>query len=101
MSLSGRHWSTRVKRMFWPLRWRTGLGLVPNATIIPHYNAFPEPFAALIALQGPRGVPALGIDEDTAVVGRDGAWQVQGVGRATVWNGRHRERFRSGEAFRL
>jgi cyanophycinase-like exopeptidase len=54
-----------------------------------------------MALQAPPGVAVLGIDEDTAIVGRDGVWQVHGRGRVTVWRGRHRERFRSGEAFRL
>ena len=46
------------------------------------------------------GLVVLGIDEDTAVVGRNGAWQVHGAGRVTVWRGRRRERFRRGEAFR-
>ena len=43
----------------------------------------------------------LGLDEGTAAVGRDGGWQVRGRGRVTVWRGRHRERFRDGDAFRL
>jgi cyanophycinase-like exopeptidase len=54
-----------------------------------------------MALQAPRHVTVLGIDEDTAVVGRDGTWQVHGRARVTVWRGRHRERFRRGETFRL
>ena len=32
------------------------------------------------------------IDEETAVIGRDGGWQVHGAARVTVWRGRHRER---------
>ena len=40
-----------------------------------------------VALQAPRGGVILGIDEDTAVVGRNGAWQVHGAGRVTVWRG--------------
>jgi hypothetical protein len=43
----------------------------------------------------------VGIDEDTAAIGHNGAWQVQGKGRVTVWRGRRRERYRRGEAFRL
>ena len=54
-----------------------------------------------MALQAPRGATILGIDEDTAVVGQAGVWQVHGRGRATLWRGRHRERFRAGEVFRL
>ena len=84
-----------------PLRWPPGLSLVERVAVLPHYDAWPEPFSALMALQAPRGSVVLGIDEDTAVVGRDGGWQVHGAGRVTVWRGRHRERFRRGEAFRL
>jgi cyanophycinase len=101
MTLAARHWDTRRRRLFWPLRWRDGFGMVPGATVIPHYDAFPEAMAALLVLQAPRGVVTLGIDEETALIGRDGSWQVQGAGRVTVWHGRTRERFRSGEVIRL
>lgn len=84
-----------------PLRWPVGLALVDGIAVLPHYDAWPEPLSALVALQAPRGVVLLGIDEDTAVVGRNGAWQVHGAGRVTLWHGRHRERYRRGEAFRL
>jgi cyanophycinase-like exopeptidase len=57
--------------------------------------------SAMVVLQAPRGLATLGIDEETALVGRDGSWQVQGSGRVTVWRGRNRERFRRGEVFRL
>ena len=101
MTLAGRHWDLRRRRLFWPVRWRDGLGIVPGATVIPHYDAWPEPLSALLVLQAPHGLQILGIDEETAVVGQDGAWQVQGRGRVTVWHGRHRERFRRGDVFRL
>lgn len=101
MTITARHWDTRARRIFWPLRWRTGLGLVRSAVVIPHYDAFPEAFAALIVLQAPNDATTVGIDEETAIVGNDGAWQVRGRGRVTVWHGRHRERFRAGETFRI
>ena len=44
-----------------------------GVSVIPHYDAWPEPLSALIALQAPRGSVVLGIDEETAVIGRDGA----------------------------
>lgn len=84
-----------------PMRWQPALGMVERVVVLPHYNAVPEVFSACIALQAPRGSVAFGIDEHTAVVGRDGAWQVHGSGRVTVWRGRRRERFRRGEAFRV
>jgi cyanophycinase len=101
MTLAGRHWDLRRRRLVWPLRWRDGLGVVPGVTVIPHYDAWPEPLSVLFILQAPRGTAILGIDENTALVGRDGAWQVQGSGRVTVWHGRNRERFRRGDVFRL
>jgi cyanophycinase-like exopeptidase len=84
-----------------PVRWPNGLALVDGVAVLPHYDAWPEPLSALVALQAPRGGVLLGIDEDTAAVGRNGAWQVHGRGRVTVWRGRHRERFRRGDVFRL
>ncbi len=73
----------------------------PSASVMPHYDAWPEPLSALVALQAPRGSVVLGIDEETAVIGRDGSWQVHGAARVTVWRGRRRERHRAGETFRL
>jgi cyanophycinase len=84
-----------------PIRWPPALALVAGVVVLPHYDAWPEPFSALVALQAPRGGVVLGIDEDTAVVGTNGAWQVHGRGRVTVWRGRRRERFRRGEVFRI
>ena len=101
MALTGHHFDFRRRRLFWPLQWRVGLGIVPDASVLPHYDAWPEAFSALLALQAPRGTSILGIDEETAAVGRDGAWQVQGRARVTVWRGHRRERFRSGDVFRL
>lgn len=101
MVLAGHAFDFRVKLVPWPLRWRDGLGFVPRASVVPHYDAWPEPLCALIAFQAPRGSVVLGIDEGTAIVGRDGAWQVHGRSRVTVWRGRHRDRYRAGETFRL
>ena len=86
--------------MPFPMRWQQALGMVPGVVVLPHYNSVPEAFSACIALQAPRGSVSFGIDEHTDVVGRDGAWQVYGAGRVTVWHGRRRERFHRGEAFR-
>ena len=101
MVLAGTAFDFRFKVMPWFLRWREGLGFVPGASVVPHYDAWPEPFSALIALQAPRHSVVLGIDEETAAVGRDGSWQVHGRSRVTVWRGRHRERYRAGDTFRI
>lgn len=101
IALAGFAFDFRLRLVPFPLRWGSGLGFAPGLSVVPHYDAWPEPLSALIAFQAPRGSVVLGIDEDTAVVGRDGGWQVHGDARVTVWRGRHRERFRAGEVFRV
>jgi cyanophycinase-like exopeptidase len=101
MVLAGHAFDFRVRLVPWLLRWREGFGFAPGTSVMPHYDAWPEPICALIAFQAPRGSVVLGIDEGTAAVGRDGAWQVHGRSRVTVWRGRHRDRYRAGEVFRL
>ena len=100
MVLGGRQPEFRRRMLPWPLRWGSGLAVAMGVAVLPHYDAWPEPLTALMALQAPRGITVLGIDEDTAIVGRDGSWQVHGRARVTVWRGRHRERYRRGDAFR-
>jgi hypothetical protein len=68
---------------------------------VPHYDAWPEPLSALIAFQAPHGSVVLGVDEETALVGWAGTWEVRGRSRVTVWRGRHRDRYRAGDTFRL
>jgi cyanophycinase len=101
VALAGHSFDFRVRLLPWPLRWRPGLGVVPGAAVVPHYDAWPEPICALVALQAPHGSVVIGIDEETALVGQDGAWQVHGRSRVTVWHGHRRDRYRAGEIFRL
>ena len=98
MVLAGQVFDFRLKLAPWPLRWRLGLGFVPGASVVPHYDAWPEPLSALVALQAPRGSVVLGIDEETAVVGSRrgvaGPWAVAGHGLArtpprSLSGGRH------------
>ena len=72
MVLAGHAFDFRAAMLPWPLRWRPGLGFAPGTSVVPHYDAWPEPMSALVALQAPRGSVVLGIDEETAVIGRDG-----------------------------
>jgi cyanophycinase len=101
MALAGHSFAFRFRVLPWLLRWRPALGFVPGTSVVPHYDAWPEALSAMIALQSPRGCVVLGIDEDTGVVGHDGSWQVRGRSRVTVWRGRHRERYRAGDTFRI
>lgn len=81
-----------------PIGWEDGLGMVPGIVVMPHYDAIPETLIAPLVLAAPDGALVVGIDENTAAVGRDGAWQVQGHGRVTVWRGRRRERHLAGSS---
>jgi cyanophycinase len=91
----------RARLLPWPVRWRPALGVLADAVVVTGYDRWPEPLAALIALQAPRGTTLLGIDAATAIVGREGAWQVHGPARVTVWRGRQRRRYRRGDVFRF
>jgi len=84
-----------------PLGFEPGLGLVQGVAVLPHYDRFPETLAAVRIARAPRGTVILGIDEDTAAIGREGSWLVRGAGRVTVWRGRRSERHRDGESFRI
>jgi len=100
-ALAARRAELRARVLPWPLYWRPALGLLADVVVLPDYDRLPEPLAALLALQAPRGAVVLGIDAGTAVVGRQGAWQVHGPARVTVWRGRHRRRYRRGDVFRI
>jgi cyanophycinase len=63
-----------------------GFGVVPAQFILPHFDAIPVIFKPLIfALrkQLKKGEHILGVDENTALVGRlGGEWKVMGRGKA-------------------
>jgi cyanophycinase len=73
--------------------WRTsaGLGLVPVARVVPHFDRFAARLPD-VALRGsgrsPDGSVLLGVDEDTAVVGGlpgAGGWQAEPAGPGNAW----------------
>jgi len=68
---------------------QSGLGLITNVEVIPHYDKFlgwvPDRIAS-IALRSDEGAYLLGIDEDTALVFTD-TWRVQGHGKVHVLRG--------------
>jgi cyanophycinase-like exopeptidase len=88
-------------RFGWPIRWLEALAAADGLAVFPDYDTRPEPVSALLAMRAPHGMPVLGIDRETAVVGRNGSWEVHGRGRVTVWRGRRRERHRRGDVFRV
>lgn len=81
-----------------------GLGLVPNLAVIPHYDRarFLMPiFGRVIRNSTPPGAEVIGIEEDTALVGRPGEeWTVTGR-QSVVLLDRHKHRVSAGEHIRF
>jgi len=78
---------------------RPAFGLVPNVAVLPHFETFghrwvPSARAALADLAADPIL--LGIDERSAAIWRDGAWQAEGSGGVTVIRCEHEERYDAG-----
>ena len=84
---------------------QSGLGLIPEIEVIPHYDKFlgwvPDRIAS-ITLRSDEGTYLLGIDEDTALVLTD-KWRVQGRSKVHVLKGlpQSPQTFISGEEIEL
>lgn len=76
-----------------------GLGVVPNLAVIPHYDRarFLMPiFGRVIRHSTPPGAEVIGIEEDTALIGRPGEeWVVTGR-QSVVLLDRQKQRLRPG-----
>jgi len=79
-----------------------GLGLIPNACILPHHNTFGRNWSRTLA-QRLVGVILIGIDEKTAMIddGPKGQWQVYGAGGITCYRNDRSAHFHAGELFDL
>ena len=90
-----------VRSMPVPTGWAPALGLVPRMAVIPEYDALPEALLVAVAVMPPWSGVVVGLDRRTTLVGREGAWQILGPGRVTIWRGRRRSRHHEGELVRL
>lgn len=67
-------------------RWGSGLGLLPDLAVVPHFDLVRRMTLGSINRAGrhaPPGVRLLGIDEDTALVRDTSGWRSEGA--AGVW----------------
>ena len=102
MVLAGYTFDLRLRLAPWPLRWRHGLGFAAGRV-----GRAPLRRLARADVRADRAPGAAGVGGprhrrgDRRSSGSDGAWQVHGRSRVTVWRGRRRERFRAGDTFRL
>ncbi len=82
-----------------------GFGVVPAQYVLPHFDAFPAMFKPLILAlrkQLKKGDRMIGVDEDTALVGRlGGEWKVMGKGRVHIFTKTGKETFESGQSLSL
>jgi cyanophycinase-like exopeptidase len=93
-----------VTGFVWEEGWVPGLELLPGVWVLPHFDALDRHRPALrdyFLSRVPEAGRALGIDERTALVRRDAAWEVIGDGGAFLSRGRSARRYALGETFRL
>lgn len=77
MALAAWCWSLRPHA---PLTLRPGLGLVPATVVVPHLGRHGvDRWAAVTARRHPE-LRVVGIADRTALIGRDGAWDIVGAG---------------------
>ena len=66
-----------------------GFGIVPATFIIPHFDAIPgiwKPIVFGLQRQLKKGERMIGVDEDTALIGKlHGEWIVKGKGRVQIF----------------
>jgi cyanophycinase len=79
-----------------------GLGLVPNACVLPHHNTFGKRWAARLAAELPNSV-LLGVDERTGMIddGGAGRWRVFGGGAVTLYRAGRPVAYAAGQSFML
>jgi cyanophycinase len=81
-----------------------GLRLVPHLSVIPHFDQMPKwdpGFEKRIAEPPGPGLTAVGIDEDTALVGGPIKWTVMGRLSVVVIQGSTRTAYHAGETVTL
>jgi cyanophycinase len=77
-----------------------GLGLVPNACVLPHHNTFGKGWATRLRSLLPASV-LIGIDERTGMLddAPGGAWQVYGQGAVTLYRSGQAQAHQPGPSF--
>jgi len=87
------------------IRSMSAFGLIPVSSVMPHFDALPLFGKPLVATLRRRLDPheiMIGIDEDTAIVGRLGEkWTVMGRSRAHVFSRESVHVYAAGESFSL
>ena len=84
---------------------QTGFGIVPAQFVLPHFDAMPivfKPLTLALKAQLKDGQRMIGVDEDTALIGRlGGEWQVMGQSKVHVFTRDSEQTYESGQTLRL
>jgi cyanophycinase len=87
------------------IRSTVAFGILPIASLLPHFNNMPlfgKPLVATLRRRLRDGEIMLGVDEDTAIVGRrDGEWTVMGKSKAHEFTRDESKTYAAGEKFFL
>jgi cyanophycinase len=87
------------------IRSTIAFGIMPVSSVLPHFNAIPlfgKPLVATLRRRLADGEVMLGIDEDTAIVGKLGSeWTVMGKSKAHVFTKDDAKDYVVGEKFSL
>ncbi len=81
-----------------------GLGIVPKISVLPHFDRtlgrLPD-FLTSRAFRPPAGITLVGIDEETAIVGGDGQFEVMGKRSAWIIRDGSMEQYEPGSVLTL
>ena len=87
------------------IRSTAAFGILPVASVMPHFNAIPlfgKPLVATLRRRLLDGEIMIGIDEDTAIVGKlNEEWTVMGKSKAHVFTKDESQSYGAGEKFSL
>jgi cyanophycinase len=82
-----------------------GFGLVPATYIVPHFDAIPgvwKPLVFGLQRQLKKGERMIGIDEDTALIGRlDDEWLVNGKSKVHIFESDGKMTYTNGQILKL
>jgi cyanophycinase-like exopeptidase len=87
------------------LRSVSAFGVVPVAFVMPHFDAIPifgKPMVATLRKRLKDGEMMVGVDEDTAIVGKLGEeWTVMGSAKAHIFTKDESKSYSVGEKFSI
>jgi cyanophycinase len=82
-----------------------GFGIVPATYIVPHFDAIPgiwKPIVSGLQRQLKKGERMIGVDENTALIGKlSGEWVVMGAGKVHVFVRGEKKTYTSGQTLTL